>query len=193
MRASIAIIEPEFLVATGLRQCLTEMLPSVDVLLYPSVAQCRKDIETENGNRPYFVQFFVSANLLIGEKEYFRGLNKTIVALVGKQSQQTMVSDFPVIDVCSDEKSLWQQLLNLHDLEHRKSGTEVLTEREVDVLKCVARGLLNKEIADKLCISINTVISHRQHITEKTHLKSVAALTVYALMKGYVSSIEICI
>ena len=50
----------------------------------------------------------------------------------------------------------------------------------------VAQGLLNKEIADRHNISINTVITHRKNITRKTGIKTVAGLTVYAILNGYV-------
>ena len=64
-----------------------------------------------------------------------------------------------------------------------------LSDREIEVLKLVAQGLMNKEIADKLCISIHPVISHRKNINRKTGIKSVAGLTVYAIMQGYIASV----
>ena len=57
-----------------------------------------------------------------------------------------------------------------------------LTAREVEVLKLVALGHLNKEIADKLSISFHTVISHRKNITMKLGIKSISGLTVYAVI-----------
>jgi DNA-binding NarL/FixJ family response regulator len=59
-----------------------------------------------------------------------------------------------------------------------------LTTREKDVIKLIALGLSNKEIADKLFISIHTVISHRKNITEKLGIKSISGLTVYAIMNN---------
>ena len=63
---------------------------------------------------------------------------------------------------------------------------ETLSEREKEILVGVAKGLLNKEIADIYNISIYTVISHRKNITRKTGIKSVAGLTVYALLNGLI-------
>ena len=59
-----------------------------------------------------------------------------------------------------------------------------LSDRERDVLVRVAKGLSNKEIADELNISIHTVMSHRKNIAHKTGIKSVAGLTVYALLNN---------
>jgi regulator of cell morphogenesis and NO signaling len=65
---------------------------------------------------------------------------------------------------------------------------EALTERELEVLRLVACGDLNKQIADKLSISLHTVISHRKNITRKLQIKTVAGLTIYALLNGLISS-----
>lgn len=60
---------------------------------------------------------------------------------------------------------------------------EELTARETDVLVELLKGLSNKEIAEKLNISIHTVISHRKNIAEKTGIKSLPGLTIYAISK----------
>ena len=70
-------------------------------------------------------------------------------------------------------------------------GSE-LSSREKDILICVAKGLINKESADLYNISIHTVITHRRNITRKTGIKTVAGLTVYALLNNLIdpSSVE---
>ena len=60
------------------------------------------------------------------------------------------------------------------------------TERELDILREITSGDTNQEIADRLNISIHTVMSHRKNITHKTGIKSVAGLTVYALLNNLV-------
>ena len=64
--------------------------------------------------------------------------------------------------------------------------TEELSEREKDVLIEVVKGLSNKEIADTLCISTHTVISHRKNITRKLNIHSTAGLTIYAIVNKLV-------
>lgn len=63
-----------------------------------------------------------------------------------------------------------------------------LSAREKEILVCVAKGMLNKEIADACNLSIHTVITHRKNITRKTGIKTVAGLTVYALLNNLVDS-----
>ena len=69
---------------------------------------------------------------------------------------------------------------------HLQPQTEELSEREKDVLVQVVRGLSNKEIADVLCISTHTVISHRKNITRKLNIHSTAGLTIYAIVNKLV-------
>ena len=64
------------------------------------------------------------------------------------------------------------------------TAQEKLSEREIEVLKLLASGNQNKEIADKLNISTHTVISHRKNISQKTGIKSVSGLTIYAVVKN---------
>ena len=66
------------------------------------------------------------------------------------------------------------------------SGEEALSEREVEILVEVGRGLSNQEIADKLFISKRTVDKHRANILEKTGCKNTANLVVYAIKRHLV-------
>lgn len=63
-----------------------------------------------------------------------------------------------------------------------------LTNREIEILKLIVQGHTNKEIADQLNISLNTVLSHRKNIISKTGIKTVSGLTFYAISNGYASS-----
>ena len=63
---------------------------------------------------------------------------------------------------------------------------DALSDREKDVIISLVQGLSNKEIADHLCISINTVITHRRNIARKLQIHSPAGLTIYAIVNGLV-------
>jgi DNA-binding NarL/FixJ family response regulator len=63
---------------------------------------------------------------------------------------------------------------------------KILTDREIEVMSLIVQGYINKEIAEKLNIALATVITHRKNIMEKLGFKSVSALTIYAVMHGYV-------
>ena len=68
-----------------------------------------------------------------------------------------------------------------------RSTWETLTQREREILKLVAEGHKNKEIADLLCISVKTVEKHRANLMEKLSLHNVAALTALAAEKGLIT------
>ena len=65
-------------------------------------------------------------------------------------------------------------------------NADALSDREKDVIIALVQGMSNKEIADHLCISINTVITHRRNIARKLQIHSPAGLTIYAIVNGLV-------
>lgn len=94
-------------------------------------------------------------------------------------------------DHCAIEDDILRPALLRHEsrkskTENQKAETAELSEREKDVLIQIVRGLSNKEIADVLCISMHTVISHRTHITRKLNIHSTAGLTIYAIVNKLV-------
>ena len=66
------------------------------------------------------------------------------------------------------------------------SSDEALSDREKDVIIALVQGMSNKEIADHLCISVNTIITHRRNIARKLQIHSPAGLTIYAIVNGFV-------
>jgi regulator of cell morphogenesis and NO signaling len=66
-----------------------------------------------------------------------------------------------------------------------------LSDRERDIVRCVVCGLTNKETAEKLYISINTVLTHRKNISRKLNIHSVSGLTIYAIVNKLVSLSEV--
>lgn len=84
-----------------------------------------------------------------------------------------------------------QAVMQKENIHEPAKPEDTLSVRELDVLKLLVRGLSNKEISDKLFISTHTVISHRKNITQKLNIKSVAGLTVYAILNDLVSMEEI--
>lgn len=70
-------------------------------------------------------------------------------------------------------------------------GEEQLSDREKEIVTCVAKGLSNKEIADQLCLSVNTVTTHRRNIARKLDLHSPAAITIYAIVNKLVTLSEV--
>ncbi|MBQ9073433.1 MAG: response regulator transcription factor, partial [Muribaculaceae bacterium] len=64
---------------------------------------------------------------------------------------------------------------------------EMLSEREKEIISCVAKGLTNKEIADELCLSVHTITTHRRNIANKLQIHTPNGLTIYAIVNKLVS------
>jgi regulator of cell morphogenesis and NO signaling len=69
----------------------------------------------------------------------------------------------------------------------KNHNEETLSSREIEVIKHVALGLSNKEIADTMCLSTHTVMSHRKNIARKLDIHSTAGLTIYAVVNGIIT------
>lgn len=120
-------------------------------------------------------------------------LLRSLFQLQDDLGHHTSIEDdifMPMIRLLENPKAL--QTVSTSAGESDEEGRGELSEREKEILVSVASGLINKEIADKHNISINTVITHRKNITRKTGIKTVAGLTVYAILNGLVdiSSVE---
>lgn len=113
-----------------------------------------------------------------------------IVALVYQYIEPTVVKRYDAtIDIRDSRGMIAETLIRVtqayEPAEHSSSNYE-LSKRETDVLILVAKGMTNKEIADQLNVSVHTVISHRKNIMHKTGIKSVAGLTVYAILNNLI-------
>lgn len=85
----------------------------------------------------------------------------------------------------SDEQTVVEVLRRLVSSAREEVPSQgELSSRELDVLREVASGKTNKEIADSLCISINTVITHRRNLSAKLGIRSASGLSLYAMMNG---------
>ena len=101
-----------------------------------------------------------------------------------------MVYDFilNIYDSSSQILSVINNQLNLKQLDNGdRHESEILSDRETEVLLQLIKGHTNKEIADILYISVHTVISHRRNIMIKTGIRSQAGLALYAVSKSLIS------
>lgn len=83
-------------------------------------------------------------------------------------------------------QQLQDTILNEHDSQKEDTDHQ-LTNRETEILRLIVKGYLNKEIADELNISLNTVLTHRKNIISKTGIKTVSGLTFYCIRKGLIT------
>ena len=97
-----------------------------------------------------------------------------------------------IIDSKGNKDKIFTVLENaLKSKSKTSEASSILSERETEVLKLVALGYTNQQIAEKLFISKHTVISHRKNITSKLGIKTVSGLTVYAVLNNLIPKDQI--
>ena len=189
-RPKIAIIDPNTLAVLGLKNILQDVIPIADVDNYGSFTE----LQANNADR-YF-HYFVSMDILLRNRSFFAARrNKTIVLTIGTDPE-SQPGGFHSICVNVPEQQLIKSILALEQRAHangrnlpplpQPAQTKILSDREIEVMALITQGFINKEIADRLNISITTVMTHRKNIMEKLNIKSVSALTVFAVTHGYV-------
>lgn len=185
----VAIVDSNTLAVMGLRSILQDVMPMMEVDAFGSFSE----LQTNHPER-YF-HYFVAMNIVIANRNFFvENRHKTIV--LTPSLDNSSFPEFHSLVVNVPESHLVKSVLEL--VHHAHGGgrnipvmpnlpvDNVLSSREIEVLSLVAQGCINKEIADRLNIGLTTVISHRKNIQDKLKMKSVSALTIYAVMHGYV-------
>lgn len=184
MKPEIAIVEPNTLTAIGLQSLLERVVPHAVIRSFQSFAELTDDTPD------MYVHYFISSQIYFEHAAFFLERRpKTIVLVRG--SVPALPAGIPVLNISQNEKELMKSILQLHQHGHshvHAKAESVLSAREVEVLVLVAKGLLNKEIADKLNISLTTVITHRKNIVEKLGIRSASGLAIYAVMQGYLEA-----
>ncbi|MBR7030788.1 MAG: response regulator transcription factor [Prevotella sp.] len=189
-RPKIAIIDPNTLSALGLKAILQNVMPIMTVDTFGSFAEL-----TANDPENYF-HYFVAMNVVLENKTFFSEHRRKTIVLTLSLDSTSQLSEFHSLCINVPEQQLIRSLLTLEQHAHGNGQhlppmpkvlqQKILTDREIEVMSLIVQGFINKEIADKLNIGLATVITHRKNIMDKLGVKSVSALTIYAVMHGYV-------
>ena len=192
----IIIVEPSPIVSAGLASYF------YDINQVSIVSQLDRIDRMEEKLAAYNPDILIINPLLIAydTNEHFlkicRDFSNVIpVALVTSYVDTGIIKQFKdVIEINDSKQKVVTKIFNLlsdNKLTQDKPESIELSNRETDVLVALVKGLTNKEISDKLYISVHTVITHRKNIVRKTGIKSVSGLTVYALLNNLVDETEI--
>jgi DNA-binding CsgD family transcriptional regulator len=182
MNLKVAIICSDTLSAMGLKSLLHSHFNLDASIISHEQHQLLADMAMSSD----FDFFIVDENTLVQNLNFFLPYrNKVILASPSRNNEnnhslKTITTTLPVESIVS---ALGKILKSSH-LPSQKSNS--LSAREIEVLKLVAAGKLNKEIANNLNISINTVLTHRKNITAKLGIKSTSGLSFYAIMNGFI-------
>ena len=189
-RPKIAIIDPNTLSVLGLKSILQTVMPIMTVDTFGSFT------ELEVNHPEQYFHYFVSMNVVLENKPFFLAQRKKTIVLTLSLDTMSQLSEFHSLCINVPESELVRSLLMLEQHAHghgqnlppmpKALQQKILSDREIEVMSLIVQGFINKEIADKLNIGLSTVITHRKNIMDKLGLKSVSALTIYAVTHGYV-------
>ena len=189
-RPKIAVIDANTLASLGMRQLLQNVMPIMAVHTFGTFAELQ-------ANHPdSFAHYFVSMDIVLSNRLFFSQRQRKTIVLTLSLHDTSTLTEFHSLCINQPEHQLIRDLLQLQQHAHGDGRNlppvppvlkqKVLTDREIEVMSLIVQGLINKEIADRLHIGLATVITHRKNIMDKLGMKSVSALTIYAVMHGYV-------
>ena len=189
-RPKIAVIDANTLAVLGLKQLLQNVMPIMTVDTYGSF------LELEANHPEQYFHYFVAMNVVLEHKAFFLENRKKTIVLTLSRDTNSQLSEFHSLCINVPEPELVRSILAMEQHAHghgqnlppmpKALQQKILSDREIEVMSLIVQGYINKEIANKLNIGLSTVITHRKNIMDKLGMKSVSALTIYAVMHGYV-------
>ena len=189
----IVIIEPSLVIRHGIKALIEDNSAELSVIgdyrdmpsfIGDNMPDSAFDIILINPSVINFYQQFNVRNLFSDYPDMV-----IVAILYGYVDSETLNSFDGALDIYDDGEKMEKKLTRI-TRKHRNYQNiyrDDISEREKEIIVSIAKGMSNKEIADKHSISIHTVISHRKNITRKTGIKAVSGLTVYALFNNLVA------
>ena len=155
----------------GLLHCMEAH--QLDILVVNPQFEGWFDVEGFKGQYPNADLKFISLIYTVVDSNQLKGYDETV-------------------NLFDDTESLGHKISVLMNVSDEEEGdTDSLSQREKEIVGCIVRGMTNKEIAEKLFISVHTVITHRRNITRKLQIHSAAGLTIYAIVNKLVELSEV--
>lgn len=186
----IAVAETSVIIRSGLALALKRLpnlkIQPIELLSTEALGDCLRmqypDILVVN---PAFGDYFDVARF----REETAGKGIRLVALVSSYIDAALLSKYDdTFSIFDDLEVLSTKVSRLQDIqpEEENDSQDTLSQREKEIVICVVKGMTNKEIAEKLFLSIHTVITHRRNISRKLQIHSAAGLTIYAIVNKLV-------
>lgn len=182
----IAVLSANCLQGLGVKSILNEYFNPETIAIYNDPGEF---IQKSTAQFDFII---LNTELFIAYNEFFQSIKNKLILLQERDISPGQTS-YATINTTLTQPEIVEQLekIFLSRIKIRVTDNqEELSVREIEVLKLVAVGLTNKQIADQLFISMHTVITHRKNINRKLGIKTVSGLTVYALINGMISSSE---
>ncbi|WP_347840340.1 helix-turn-helix transcriptional regulator [uncultured Draconibacterium sp.] len=185
----ILIIEPSVIIREGIIAIIENIKDQMELLHVDTVEEALKTGQPEL-LKMVLVNPITFSNSKVTLSKFQLFFNQqNIIGLISNHYDRNLHKNFTDNIFITDSFDTISNILAKHFAsapQPLNDNDSALSEREIDVLKLLAIGKANKEIAEELFISIHTVISHRKNISNKLGVKSTAALVIYAVANGLV-------
>ena len=185
----IILIEPSAIIATGLQELLKSYKDFEIIGVFADCEHYSEHITRLHPNiliiNPAVIDFRHRHCL---EDLFDSSESCSLIALVYQYVEPEVLKHYhTTIDIRDSKDKIIKKIesvANTATVSSEQPDAAELSEREKEILVSVAKGKINKEIAEEHHISIHTVITHRKNISRKTGIKSVSGLTVYAILNN---------
>jgi len=186
-KGKIIIVDSSEIIRKGLTLLLTNYFPDYDIVNLEKFGELKAYTE----KREVFLIIINSGIIdsISSPKDTLNEFSQAkIIGVITNCYQRKHSSVFDDLIYINDTRETIVEIIKIHIQKPaiKKVLKKDLTNREFDVLRLVVKGYSNKQIADKLFISIHTVVTHRKNITTKLGIKSIAGLAIYAVIENLI-------
>lgn len=184
---NILLYIENYLITRGLNDIIKEINGNIKIKRYYSLEEAKSYIID---NR---LDYLIVKNINIDRlftPNIIQNLEHTKVIVLGKILNPEMIINlnYEIIPKRISKQEIYYKLNDLLNSEKPELNDDnILSEREREIVKLVALGFSNKEIADKLFLSIHTITTHRKNISRKLGIKTISGLTIYAVLNEIIT------
>ena len=184
----IAIVEPSHIIREGLVKIFENYYLDFQAFYFNTCSSL-----SQYGSKSFIKIVIVNSELSSNETDILQKQKSQfenakwigLISISRQRSFSKLVND--VIFINDEPKIIINTINNLLNVKADELSFKTkLSDREIDVLKLLVKGNMNKEVANVLNISIHTVITHRKNITTKLGIKSTAAMAIYAVANNII-------
>ena len=184
---NILIIEPSIIIFEGITKIIGTLGSGLDITHEYSLHNSIKSSTNNNFDLVLVNPVFFNGNIDNSFFTHFSSSN--LIGLISTYSDRDICTQFSGCVFLNDKtetiRNTITKFLTINN-EAVSSIDNTLSEREIEILKLLVNGKMNKEIAEELFISIHTVVTHRKNIIKKLGVKSTAAMAIYAVANNII-------
>lgn len=192
-RTHILIAEPSLIIRTGIISVLKRLtVLNIDLAEIKELSSLTAQICRHQPDILIINPAHLGLQSLLQLKNSGSSKSLKILALqLTLADHQTLQEYDGSISIYDSSSCIKDKLLSLIQVKSPPQETRNLSAREKEIVTCIAKGLTTKQIAEKLCVSVHTVMTHRRNITSKLEIHSLAGLTIYAIVNKLIALTDI--